>query len=113
MLPCMITNTQTNRLTTIILPPKVEVSQGETTRINLEKQLLQLLQERETDKVLKERRTLINQLKLIVNKETHLTSLNMTVYQLLTLNFLQLQVHVYMIVIQINDSFFKLMCTCN
>ena len=63
--------------------------------INLEKQLLQLLQERETDKVLKERRTLINQLKSIVNKETHLTSLNMTVYQPLTLNFLQLQVHVH------------------
>ena len=52
------------------LMPKVEASQGETTRINLEKQLLQLLRERATDKVLKERRTLINQLKSIVNKET-------------------------------------------
>ena len=50
------------------LMPKVEVFQGETTRINLEKQLLQLLREKATDKVLKERRTLINQLKSVVNK---------------------------------------------
>ena len=53
-----------------ILMPQVEASQDETTRITLEKQLLQLLRERATDKVLKERRTLINQLKSIVNKET-------------------------------------------
>ena len=49
--------------------PKVEVSQGEMTRIILEKKLLQLLRERATDKVLKERGTLINQLKSIVTKE--------------------------------------------
>ena len=92
------------------LMPKVEVSQGGMTRINVEKQLSQLLRERATDKLLKETRTLINQLKSIVNKEipsisehdcvptthTKLPSVTGTCMIVILINEMLFQINVYM-----------------